>query len=143
MSIKYLNDACYLEMKAREEENEREALNSINEIIELYGDRLSLLWSMGDGEGGFVIAEICRLMVDKGHILPISEYDGSYKKIPINAKIREDVFVRDNYTCVYCGSRRSLCCDHIHPELHGGLAELSNLQTLCKSCNSTKSSKIL
>jgi len=62
----------------------------------------------------------------------------SYKKEIIPAKIRWEVWERDNFTCRHCGKRKNLTVDHIYPEVKGGTLELSNLQTLCKKCNSKK-----
>ena len=50
---------------------------------------------------------------------------------------RQKVLERDHYTCVLCGSKRELHCDHIksfktHPELRN---EVSNGRTLCKMCH--------
>ena len=62
-------------------------------------------------------------------------------KQPIPPDIRWAVWERDNYTCQICGKRKHLSIDHIYPESKGGTLEISNLQTLCQSCNSRKGSK--
>lgn len=54
-------------------------------------------------------------------------------------KIREFIFKRDNYTCLNCERSINLTIDHIIPINKGGENKLSNLQTLCKSCNCSKS----
>jgi hypothetical protein len=58
------------------------------------------------------------------------------------AQIRDDlrwlVFARDNNRCLGCGSFSGLSVDHIVPQSAGGTDDLSNLQTLCKRCNSAK-----
>lgn len=56
--------------------------------------------------------------------------------------IRSLVFERDSYRCVYCGSTEKLSIDHIYPWSLGGSDLPSNLQTLCKSCNSKKGAKV-
>lgn len=52
--------------------------------------------------------------------------------------IREFIFKRDK-KCLRCNSINRLTIDHIIPITKGGENKLSNLQTLCKSCNSIKS----
>lgn len=61
-----------------------------------------------------------------------------YQKAPIPADLRWEVFERDNFTCLRCGSRRLLQADHIVAERKGGPTTLDNLQTLCKPCNVRK-----
>ncbi|MFJ4286435.1 HNH endonuclease [Paenarthrobacter nicotinovorans] len=56
----------------------------------------------------------------------------------ISAALRTAVYERDGYACVSCGQRRQLSLDHIHPYSLGGQDTYENLQTLCKSCNSSK-----
>lgn len=65
-----------------------------------------------------------------------------YQKAPIPEALRWQVFERDAFTCVKCGSRRMLRADHIYPERLGGETTLSNLQTLCHICNSRKGMSI-
>ena len=71
-----------------------------------------------------------------------SEIKQIYKKHPIPSNIRWELWQRDNFTCQQCGRRQFLTIDHIYPESKGGDIELSNLQTLCRSCNSSKGNKI-
>lgn len=48
------------------------------------------------------------------------------------------IFKRDGHKCRHCGSTKKLTVDHIVPLVNGGSDNDSNLQTLCKSCNSKK-----
>lgn len=63
------------------------------------------------------------------------------KKARIPPSLRWDVFKRDDFRCCDCGSRDNLRADHIVPESQGGPTELTNLQTLCATCNSRKGSR--
>src|SRR5581483_6786154 len=59
----------------------------------------------------------------------------------ISASDRAAVYERDDYTCQYCGLRlgeeqRSI--DHLVPVSRGGLDEITNYITACRSCNSRK-----
>jgi hypothetical protein len=52
--------------------------------------------------------------------------------------VREWLFKRDG-CCLRCGDTKMLSVDHIVSVNRGGENKLSNLQTLCRSCNSWKS----
>lgn len=54
---------------------------------------------------------------------------------------RLEVYERDGFRCVYCGSADNLTIDHLHPRSRGGSNEVDNLATACKSCNSQKGAK--
>lgn len=53
-------------------------------------------------------------------------------------EVREFVFKRDGYRCVYCGAKEDLQIDHIISVYRGGKNKICNLQTLCGSCNAAK-----
>jgi 5-methylcytosine-specific restriction endonuclease McrA len=58
---------------------------------------------------------------------------------------RRNIFLRDDYTCQYCGKRfdpKGLTCDHIVPKSRGGVTEWSNIVTSCIHCNLRKSDKL-
>lgn len=57
--------------------------------------------------------------------------------------IRSCVFWRDGNTCVYCGSKNELHCDHIIPISKGGTNNISNLNTSCRECNLSKKARDL
>jgi len=52
--------------------------------------------------------------------------------------LRNTILQRDQFKCVSCGSSENLVLDHIIPFTHGGTTDPSNLQTLCKKCNTDK-----
>lgn len=51
---------------------------------------------------------------------------------------RQNIFKRDNFECVYCGTRRDLTLDHVIPSSRGGSHTWTNLVTACKRCNTRK-----
>lgn len=54
--------------------------------------------------------------------------------------MRQVVFERDGWCCVYCGMRSgTLTCDHVVPVSRGGSSTLDNLVTACLACNLAKS----
>ncbi|KKN65126.1 hypothetical protein LCGC14_0485140 [marine sediment metagenome] len=53
------------------------------------------------------------------------------------------IFKRDAYTCQLCGWMQDLTIDHKLPISKGGSNDLSNLWTLCRSCNSRKKDRVL
>lgn len=59
------------------------------------------------------------------------------------ANIRLFIFKRDGNKCLRCGSLIKLTIDHIVPISKGGENKISNLQTLCKSCNSIKRDRFI
>jgi 5-methylcytosine-specific restriction endonuclease McrA len=57
---------------------------------------------------------------------------------------RREVFIRDGYTCQYCGHQASdLTLDHVVPRHRGGPHTWDNLVTACKACNHKKGGKLL
>lgn len=56
--------------------------------------------------------------------------------------MRQEVFERDGWACLDCGSDQYLCADHIIPVSKGGETSFDNLQTLCLPCNSRKKDRI-
>ena len=56
----------------------------------------------------------------------------------------KEIKLSNNYSCVHCGKREpniKLTIDHIVPLSKGGLHTMSNVQPLCKSCNSKKGNR--
>lgn len=59
----------------------------------------------------------------------------------LRKKLSPLVFSRDENICKMCGSTERLEIDHIIPLSRGGSNELTNLQILCRHCNSVKRDK--
>lgn len=54
---------------------------------------------------------------------------------------RRNLFMRDEYTCQYCGKTEStnkLSLDHVVPRSHGGPTTWENIVCCCLRCNSRK-----
>lgn len=56
----------------------------------------------------------------------------------ITEELRQIVYKRDGYACVYCGSGDNLTCDHVLAVSRGGATTEDNLATACSPCNSRK-----
>jgi 5-methylcytosine-specific restriction endonuclease McrA len=55
---------------------------------------------------------------------------------------RRKVFIRDQYTCQYCGRQTSeVTLDHVLPRYMGGKHIWGNIVTACKSCNQRKAGR--
>ena len=53
---------------------------------------------------------------------------------------RFNVFLRDRFTCQYCGSREDLTFDHVIPRSRGGQTTWQNVVAACSPCNLRKGS---
>src|SRR4051794_29424458 len=51
---------------------------------------------------------------------------------------RFNVFLRDRFTCQYCGADNDLTFDHLVPRSKGGHTTWDNVVTACSSCNLLK-----
>ena len=61
------------------------------------------------------------------------------RRRPISPAKRARVYRRDGHRCVACGAGEDLTLDHRVPIARGGGDHDSNLQTMCATCNLTKS----
>lgn len=101
------------------------------------------------GVSGICMCDSCSGLIYRAYS---DWHDGSYsankinspnfKKKKISAKKALSVYRRDGFKCKSCGCSDDLTVDHVHPESLGGSSGLDNLQTLCRSCNSSKGCKI-
>lgn len=116
-------------------EEEAQAVRVVRQFSRDHARELRNLFHWGDGHG----AGLLGIMAEELGLVPRRSPArvGALKK-PIPGALSKAVMERDAYRCQHCGGHVDLCCDHIHPECFGGTATLSNLQTLCRSCNSKK-----
>lgn len=57
---------------------------------------------------------------------------------------RENVYIRDNYTCQYCGSKlppKHLTLDHVIPASKNGKKSWTNVVSACRGCNQRKANR--
>jgi len=62
-------------------------------------------------------------------------------RIPIPNSVKQYIYERDKHQCQSCGQTQAetkLNIDHIIPLVKGGSNDMSNLQTLCQTCNQKK-----
>jgi 5-methylcytosine-specific restriction endonuclease McrA len=86
----------------------------------------------------------------------IRRVDGSEMRVPLVMRLikvirliyknrvpftKKNVFIRDGYTCQYCGSRNELTIDHIVPASKGGKNTFENCVAACKPCNNKKNNR--
>lgn len=61
-----------------------------------------------------------------------------FKKVALS---RQNIYKRDGYRCIYCGSRDRLTLDHVIPRSKGGRDSWQNLATACQGCNTAKGNR--
>lgn len=55
---------------------------------------------------------------------------------------RFNVFLRDRFTCQYCGAREDLTFDHVIPRSKGGMTTWENVVAACSPCNLRKADRL-
>ena len=56
---------------------------------------------------------------------------------------RFNVFLRDKFSCQYCGMNKDLTFDHLLPKSKGGVTDWENVVTACSNCNVKKGGRLL
>ncbi len=56
---------------------------------------------------------------------------------------KKNVMVRDDFKCVYCGTKQKLNIDHVFPQSKGGKNTFENTVTACLNCNNRKGDRTL
>jgi len=88
----------------------------------------------------FKLSKSNKLKIAKPSIIKVFSYvNVPYHKVPIT---KQNVYKRDNHTCVYCGckNRQTLTIDHVIPKSKGGKDTFENMVTACFDCNNEKDS---
>ena len=55
---------------------------------------------------------------------------------------RFNVFLRDKFSCQYCGNKNELTFDHLLPRSRGGKTDWDNVVTSCSECNVEKGGRL-
>ncbi len=96
---------------------------------------------------GFLFTEaMLRSAIEQSHH-KVSEMERRrQERAKVTPKLRYQVFERDHFRCVRCGASAAdgakLHVDHIVPVSRGGQTVMSNLQTLCETCNLGKGDSV-
>ncbi|MBN2760406.1 MAG: HNH endonuclease [Rhodobacteraceae bacterium] len=81
-----------------------------------------------------------RMEIQVPSVVVLREYVKPRKRV---AFTRFNLFLRDEFTCQYCGSRHDLTFDHVVPRKLGGVTSWENVVAACAPCNLRKGSKTL
>lgn len=101
------------------------------------------VWRLGDGYGGWVQERIAGALSDAyGPLAEPHREPAPNRRRKISGTVRNRVMERDAYRCVVCQSWEGLTIDHINPVSRGGTNDIGNLQTMCRSCNSSKGASV-
>jgi len=77
------------------------------------------------------------------HIPSVVVLKDYVKPIKSTAFTRFNLFLRDEFTCQYCGARGDMTFDHILPRVRGGRTTWENVVASCSPCNLRKGARSL
>ncbi|QXT38624.1 HNH endonuclease [Gymnodinialimonas ceratoperidinii] len=73
-------------------------------------------------------------------VVVLRDYVKPQKRV---AFTRFNLFLRDQFSCQYCGAKGDLTFDHVVPRASGGVTSWENVVAACSRCNLRKGSKSL
>lgn len=73
-------------------------------------------------------------------VVVLREYVKPQKRV---AFTRFNLFLRDEFSCQYCGAKGDLTFDHVIPRARGGITSWENVVAACGRCNLQKGAKTL
>jgi 5-methylcytosine-specific restriction endonuclease McrA len=73
-------------------------------------------------------------------VVVLRDYVKPQKRV---AFTRFNLFLRDEFSCQYCGAKGDLTFDHVVPRARGGVTSWENVVAACSRCNLHKGSKSL
>ncbi len=93
-----------------------------------------------------VLAEYDQVIHSQRHdfrlpsVVVLKEFLQPQKRV---AFTRFNLFLRDQFTCQYCGGKGDLTFDHVLPRSRGGITSWENVVAACSPCNLRKGNKTL
>ncbi len=81
-----------------------------------------------------------RMEIRVPSVVVLREYVKPRKRV---AFTRFNLFLRDDFSCQYCGAKNDLTFDHVLPRKLGGVTSWENVVAACAPCNLKKGSKTL
>jgi len=96
-------------------------------------------WMERDVTEGDELVGTPRGPISVPRVLILNEYN-RVPRAPLRLS-RRHVYMRDEYTCQYCGTKpgvKELNLDHVLPRSRGGRSTWQNLVTSCRRCNLSK-----
>lgn len=133
-------DERYLIEVVTERDGEAFVRRLLRDVVEVAIE--THIWVRGDGQGGAIHQWLHDIAAESGHTHTAVPYWPSKQPSTATGALRKAVFERDAYRCLHCGTWIDLTIDHIHPRIRGGTDAFTNLQTLCRSCNSSKGKRV-
>ena len=73
-------------------------------------------------------------------VVVLKDYVKPQKRV---AFTRFNLFLRDEFSCQYCGAKGELTFDHVVPRARGGITSWENVVAACSRCNLKKGSRSL
>lgn len=73
-------------------------------------------------------------------VVVLKDYVKPQKRV---AFTRFNLFLRDEFSCQYCGARGDLTFDHVVPRARGGVTSWENVVAACSRCNLRKGARSL
>lgn len=123
-------------------------LNASYEPIKVISwQKALLLWFQGKVEiieYHSVFARSVRASFQLPSVMRLKTYVRPTRSLGAVRFCRENVYIRDNFTCQYCAKRlpsKSLTLDHVVPVSHAGPKSWTNVVAACRECNQRKANR--